>query len=242
MIVNSVVWQGVSSLAMGVGCGLTEFICRSTVQKVAMVGAGLNVEPSLDPDDGPQLLPYEQLDKEFSVSVIAAPVIEEIVFRGLLQPVLAYGITCAFPQLATPIVLGVNSATLTSIAITSIGFGAGHYPNFSKGGVFPCVAAAVAGIVFGVARDRFGLIASIGAHMTANLCTGLLDKYWPELLEFPVEKELRLLPPRQRELRLLKEAVARIDQAVPHSSPDDVKKLKSLRSGWVKQMSVLETN
>ncbi len=244
VISDQIEWLGIGALGMGIACGATEFIWKSVAQKVGMVVMGLENKPKLDPSDGPQILSFEILDKEFFRGVVEAPILEESIFRGLVQPALAYGITFAFPVLSAPVLLGISTASLLSIVVVSGVFGLCHYSNYEQGGAFPSAMGVVAGLVFGVVRVKLGLIAAIGAHMTSNLGTGLLDKYLPEFLEFPWERELRLLPPRERQLRLLKEAVDRVEVAVAKMSPEEIETekplLEQLSREWLQQIQILE--
>ncbi|MBF8262767.1 MAG: intrarane metalloprotease [Parachlamydiales bacterium] len=241
---NLVGWQNFEAVGMGIGFGLAEFAWHTTAQKVGMLMTGLEVKPSLDPDDGPQVMAFEMLDKEFVPGVIIAPIFEEIVFRGLLQPMASLGMVFCFHQLAAPSLLGLSQASVLSIVGSGIGFGLLHYFNHEQGGTFPATISSLAGIGFGVVRAKLGLAASIGAHMTANLSTGLLDKYWPEFLEFKWEKELRELPPKERELRLLTEAVQRADAAIAQmsktSTTSEKNELEQLRSNWQHQIKALQ--
>lgn len=238
-------WQGLSSLGAGVCFGAAEFVWHTAAQKVAMLWANFEARPSLDADDGPQVLASESLDKEFTLRVIKAPVIEETLFRGLAQPALAYGLSFCFPQLAAPLLFGISKAALLSTIATAGAFGYVHLFAYEEGAGFSAAMTAVAGLVFGVVREKFGLIASIAAHATANLCTGLLDKYYPEFLEFSWEKELRIMPPRQREIRLLQESVVRANARIAEigdASDEEAIELTTLRASWVEQIQQLEAN
>ncbi len=236
--------QRLAAIGTGICVGTVEFLWHTTVQKINMVVSKLEFKSKLEPGDGPPILPSEILDKQFSPMVVQAPIIEEMVFRGLFQPMLSYGIASCFPQLAASTLLGISRASLLSAVTTAVGFGLCHYPDYEKGGAFPATMGAIAGAVFGIVREKFGLLASIAAHMTTNLSTGLLDKYWPELLESSWERELRLLPPKERELRLLQEAIQRVDTAVaqmPQTNSNRVE-LEQLRLGWEKQIEALKVH
>ena len=180
------------ALGTGICCGIAEFVWHTTAQKMGMIIAGLEFEPSCAPGDDPLVLGSEVLDKEFVSSVIGCPIGEEVVFRGLLQKALTQGITFCFPQLQAPSPIGISKASLLSVVTIGVGFGLAHYPDYKKGGAFPSTMAAIAGIIYGVVREKFGLTSSIAAHMASNLSTGLLDKYWTTLLEMKWEKELKL--------------------------------------------------
>lgn len=199
------------SAGIGICCGFAEFAWRTIAQKVAMVVGKLEFTPALGPYNGPRTLPFEVLDKEFVSSVVGAPAAEEIAFRGFLQPMLSAGLVYCFPQLAAPALLGISQASLLSITAVGSIFGSLHSFNYEKGGDFPATMRSIAGSIYGIAAEKFGLIASVAAHMTSNLCTGLLNKYWPELLEFSWERELRLLPQQERELKFLREAIQRAE-------------------------------
>lgn len=245
-MITTIGWQGLSSaVGAGVCFGAAEFVWHTVAQKIAMLWTNFEARPSLDADDGPQVLASESLDKEFTLRVIKAPVIEETLFRGLAQPALTYGLSFCFPQLAAPLVLGISTAALLSTAATAGAFGYVHLFAYEEGAGFSAAMTAVAGLVFGVVREKFGLIASIAAHATANLCTGLLDKYYPEFLEFSWEKELRLMPPRQRELKLLNEAVARVNTRlaeIDDASDEEAIELTDLRASWTAQIQGLQAD
>ena len=238
---GAIVWPVLSSLSVGIGSGALLFAGQTTVQKIAMLYAQLDVQPNIDPDEGPEILPSEVIDKQFVPGVVIAPIVEEVVFRGIMQPLLSVGISYCFPQLSTSAFLSISKASLLSATMTAAAFGMCHYPDYKKGAPFAVAMSTIAGSVFGVVRERFGILASISAHMMSNLSTGLLDKHWPELLEFPKERELRLLPPREKELQLLQMAVKRVDEAIVDMPQNDERaNLENLRLEWIKQTELLK--
>jgi len=219
---NLIGWQGFSSLGMGIGCGIAEFVFHTTAQKVAMAVGNLDVQGRVDPDDGVEILSFERLQKQFVRGVLYAPIGEEICLRGIMQPLLSFTIASYSPHLEAIGCVGISQATLISLVATANCFGVLHYPDYEKGAALPVTLACIAGAVFGLVREKFGLIAAIGAHMTSNLCSGLLDQCYPQFLENERERKLRVLPPQEREQKLLQEAICRIETEFKKSGKTDL--------------------
>lgn len=186
----SAILPTLQTFGIGALCGALDFLYKSTAQKVCMA-AGVVFEEAPD-DDEPFTPSSERLDRNFRDIVITYPILEEVAFRGLLQPLLTHGLTAYFPQLAASAFLGLSTAALISTVAIGVGFGALHIPNYERGGLVVGSFAAISGTFLGIIKEKFGLLASIGAHMTSNLGTGLLDKYAPALLESPRERTHRL--------------------------------------------------
>lgn len=169
----------INQAAVGAVYGFADFIICTTYQKICLL-AGVIFKEIEDDDDIPA---SERLDKEFWQTVVIWPIGEEIVFRGILQPILAHGILFFMPQLSAPSYLGIAGANLISSVVTGTGFGAIHYFVYSSGGKEAAFIISVGGIAQGILKERFGLVAPICAHMVHNFMVGWLDKQYPEFLE-----------------------------------------------------------
>lgn len=174
----------VDQVAVGAACGVADFLFSTTCQKTCML-AGVKFEEIEDEEDVPS---SERLDKQFLEAVVAYPIGEELVFRGLLQPFLAKGLSFYMPQLAEPALLGISRANVISAVAVGTGFGVVHYFVYKSGGKQVAVIGSVSGSFYGLVKERFGLVASAFAHMVHNFCTGWLDKYYPAFLESPAVK------------------------------------------------------
>jgi membrane protease YdiL (CAAX protease family) len=100
------------------------------------------------------------------VAALVAPVFEELLFRGFLQPVLSRSL-----------------GTAAGIVITAALFGALHVPEYSNAWQYG-VAITVVGIAFGYARARTGsLLPSTVMHASFNTVSviGLIYTKFPTL-------------------------------------------------------------
>jgi membrane protease YdiL (CAAX protease family) len=118
-----------------------------------------------------------KLPSAFSVC-IAAPIIEECVFRGMIQPAtktVINFIARAFCDEAT----AKKIATVVAIIFTSLLFGAAHFINSSNLLVAlpQVICATYSGIVFGLEKEfGGGLLESTAHHMTNNTIVWVLVK------------------------------------------------------------------
>jgi len=176
-------------LAAGSLAGFADFLFSTTAQKICMA-AGVKFEEVEDEEDIPA---SERFDRCFADLVVKYPILEEAVFRGVLQPVLADAIAIAIPKFAAPSLLGFPLANIVSAVAIGIGFGSVHYFNYRKGGKQVAVIGSISGSLYGIVKECFGLTGSIAAHMTHNFMTGWLDKHYPEILESDSERNRRLL-------------------------------------------------
>lgn len=103
-------------------------------------------------------------------TTIGAPLLEEGVFRGVLQPTLQRICQIALPVTGTLLFPGVAVSVATAAAIlgTSLLFGAIHYTNPHENSHIQAITSAIGGIPFGLAAARLGLGAAVGAHMMHN--------------------------------------------------------------------------
>jgi membrane protease YdiL (CAAX protease family) len=178
-------------IVQGVAIGFADFIFSTTCQKICML-AGIKFRESIDEGD---LLSHEIFDKGFKTMTVGAPIIEEMIFRGVLQPLLTTALTRFLPLHATaspnnlPLIGRLAQALklpvpkiISSIVLGSL-FGSLHYFNYEKGGAVVSIVCAVGGSVYGIAKERHGLQCAIVAHITHNFMLGLLDKHYPAFLD-----------------------------------------------------------
>jgi membrane protease YdiL (CAAX protease family) len=98
-----------------------------------------------------------------------APVGEELVFRGAIQPLLTRAIVWLVPAATAAFFgTGLGIATTVSIVATAAIFGFIHTFNKHKNSHIQALVTGVQGIAFGVLAAQFGLGASIAAHMMVN--------------------------------------------------------------------------
>ncbi len=100
-------------------------------------------------------------------TVLILPIVEEGIFRGLLQPLLGYGIKSLVPLASAPFLgTGLSIAVSVSVVASSLIFGLAHLSN--KIGYLPPILATVSGVVYGVLAARLSLSASIASHVVNN--------------------------------------------------------------------------
>lgn len=189
-------------LIVGVTLGAADFLFSTTCEKAGRL-AGMTFEECEDEDEDDKddaatdpILPSQRWDRCFMTGVILIPIGEELIFRGLLQPLCKTLIGRCFPYLIGSSALGLSGAALVSSLAIGMIFGALHYLNYKTNGWFPALVITIGGVAYGVAKERYGLICSIVAHSMKNNCVGLLDKYYPAFLESE-QDQLRRLQPAQ---------------------------------------------
>ena len=103
--------------------------------------------------------------------MLYAPILEEFIFRGILQPLLLAVATLLVPSTPIAIILGVSlsGAAIFSICVAAVLFGAVHLSNDHKGAFRQSLNCVVSGIVFGLLAFQFGLLTAIAAHMMNNI-------------------------------------------------------------------------
>jgi membrane protease YdiL (CAAX protease family) len=121
---------------------------------------------------------YEQiLDRFPLLGTLAAPLGEELVFRGALQPLLTRAVVFLAPTAAAAFLgTGLSIAAAVSIAVTATLFGLIHISNLHANSHIQAVIAAVQGVALGIIAVQFGLAASIAAHMAVNTLASLISR------------------------------------------------------------------
>lgn len=156
--------------AIGVGVGVASFSSSiilngllSSVEGIRQVGS--------DPIKAAE---YSALILEsFWETAVFVPIIEEILFRVILQGLLDY-ITSAIFQDAEVEIFShkIKLAAVVSVVATSIIFGSAHY--FSGLGIIHVINATITGLMLGILRHKQNPLASIMAHITNNSIAILL--------------------------------------------------------------------
>lgn len=148
-----------------VALGLAVGTALSVTVNVAMQAlTALNV---LESDNNSSYLEMVQLSPLLYSLVL--PVGEELVFRGVLQPLMSRAIVWIAPAAAATF-LGtpLSIATGVSIVATAAIFGLIHLFNEHENAPAQAVFSTLSGIALGVVAAQFGLGASIAAHIANN--------------------------------------------------------------------------
>lgn len=133
----------------------------------AVVLIALKVANLMTPDENSE---YEQILREYpSLGTLVAPVIEEGIFRGLIQPLATRAILFLIPA-AGAALLGpsLSIAVTVSVVATAVLFGITHLFNSHKNSHIQAIVTTFSGIAFGLIAAQFGLPAAIAAHMINN--------------------------------------------------------------------------
>lgn len=152
-------------LFVGVIYGCAELACTMVFQKICMIAGVI----------------FKVIEEEAELTTlyeeaIKWPIAEEYFFRGILQPLVAKGIGAIEPRLKNHALYGIPYANIISSAVCGIGFGALHYFSYVSGGIPAAIAISASGIFYGVMKERFGLLASIFAHMTHSFGANMIDR------------------------------------------------------------------
>ncbi len=103
------------------------------------------------------------------LATLAAPILEEGFFRGIMQPLLARAILWIAPAAGIAFAgTAFSVATSVSIVATAAIFGLIHAFNDHKNAHIHAVSATLGGVLFGITAAQFGLAASIAAHTVNN--------------------------------------------------------------------------
>lgn len=111
----------------------------------------------------------EDLSKMGLEICILVPILEEVIFRGMIQP----GIKFTVKHLVQPFVsaeAALKIATITAIGLTAILFGVVHFTNHTHWlvGLPQVVMATFGGIVHGIEREYGTLAMPIADHIAHN--------------------------------------------------------------------------
>jgi membrane protease YdiL (CAAX protease family) len=154
-----------STFAIGVGVGVLESLVFFPAFALAAKCAGMQ----------PFGLPPNY---NTWMSNCVAPIVEECLFRSVIQPLAEKPIAYILPALTVEI-LGAQFAlaTLVTIVVTSLLFGVSHLFNGHPNASSQAIHATLGGVLLGIVAVHFGLLASISAHMVHNTTAGALGAY-----------------------------------------------------------------
>ncbi len=150
-----------STVPIGIGIGVGVF-ALSTVTMIILKVCNL-----LADDDDSE---YEKDILKYPLfGTLGAPIVEEGIFRGLLQPLATRAILFIVPAAAAAFLgTGLSIAVVVSIVATAAIFGFVHVFNDHKNSHIQAFAARLGGVAYGVVAAQFGLPAAIAAHIVNN--------------------------------------------------------------------------
>lgn len=130
------------------------------------------------------------------------PIVEEGLFRGLIQPLLTKTIQILIPAAASSVFgSGLTIATLVSIIATAALFGVAHYFNPHQHAHIQAIACTLSGICLGILSAQFGIGAAIAAHVANNTiisaALALSGSFWTD------DEDTTVRPHREFEIELL---------------------------------------
>lgn len=155
-----------SNFAIGLGLGALKNCCNNLIINRLSDRIFHDLD---DADDGEKEI-YET--GNIPTITLLAPIGEELVFRGMLQPLLAKAVQLAIPS-TSAILFGKEISRAQAIAVLSIGvlFGWLHRDNPTCSGL-PSYSRisiiSVGGIIYGATAAKYGLMASIASHLFNN--------------------------------------------------------------------------
>lgn len=113
---------------------------------------------------------YEkELTSSLDSASLVAPLTEEAIFRGGIQPILAQIFEALIPAAsATFLGTGLSGATVVAILATSLFFGVLHASNDHAHSHLQAFHATISGLILGCLAAKFGIGAAFAAHLTNN--------------------------------------------------------------------------
>jgi hypothetical protein len=161
----------VGSIAIGILCAPNFALGLAAGGALWVVGTTINTGLSIlcNRKDNSKYT-KEIINRSLEVALLA-PVIEELIFRGGMQPLFTRAIVWLVPA-ATAVFFGtgLGTATVVSIVVTSVLFGLLHLANkdVNENVHFQVIYAGILGIPLGILAVQFGLGTSIAAHIIIN--------------------------------------------------------------------------
>ncbi len=130
------------------------------------------------------------LQNDLLSGAVFAPLAEEAVFRGGIQPMLTKVFQMIVPASAGALIgTPLSIASSISIVATGILFGAVHYLNPHKGAFQQAVMASVNGVALGILASQFGIGSALAAHMAFNTVPSAFSAFKPSAMD--TKEELR---------------------------------------------------
>jgi membrane protease YdiL (CAAX protease family) len=155
--------------AIGCGIGLVAFPLKS-----AIAGSLPDIDVPLRINQLNRVEASRNMAANFTSTVVRGPLMEEALFRGIIQDLLLSRFLLFAIQKLAPgreIVLEVQIAKALRIGITALLFGVAHLTNGHGGVRRQAIMTTLSGILLGYLKEsRLGILATIGAHVTNNAC------------------------------------------------------------------------
>lgn len=147
------------AIGMAAGAGI---LAAMAVVSIVMNAAGLTKK-----DENSE---YEKSILENPwLGTLVAPIAEEGIFRGLIQPLAMRCVLWAIPAAGAALLgPGITIATTVAVVATAAIFGLAHAFNKHKNAHIQAITTTFSGIAFGLIAVQFGLPAAIAAHMVNN--------------------------------------------------------------------------
>ncbi len=118
---------------------------------------------------------YHIMTRNLSTVVIKGPIIEELVYRVLIQDGFRWIAHRVLPDRDVEVFsCKMKLEVLASIIVSSTFFGMAHYSD--GWGLYKVLAAGITGFAYGVLRKEYGVLGSISAHITNNALAFCLSK------------------------------------------------------------------
>lgn len=161
----------------GIIVGATHFVGFAAVIKV------MEHYKSINSDNKKRDEYARHYDKNPLEGTLYNPLVEELLFRGILQPSITNAISSTFPtSIRTCLRTNLSRSTVISIAGTATLFGLLHHINNHtinnrKDVNFQVINATCAGLMYGSAAAKFGLPAAVAAHITFNTSIMTCDRW-----------------------------------------------------------------
>lgn len=156
--------EKLQSVSMGIQVGLLDLGFGIVASELFDLIPGFG-DLLADPELAAEYL--EEAMGSFWETAVLAPVVEEVLFRQVIQG--------AFKKLAEKVLPDqdvtlfsqtMKLAVLVAVVATAVLFGLVHLG--SGLGIVQVILATSTGIVYGILKEKYGLTASISAHMTNN--------------------------------------------------------------------------
>lgn len=156
-----------SNVGIGMALGVGSFVTVIVLKKI-LPKAWLFTENKENTPDNYAIYLNKSLSSHLS-STLGAPLVEEILFRGIVQPFLAHSIILLFPTAAQAVFSPLlTTAMIISILATAILFGLAHFKNQTDYARCQVILSSITGCAYGILAAEFGLQAAIAAHIINN--------------------------------------------------------------------------
>jgi membrane protease YdiL (CAAX protease family) len=149
-----------STFAIGVSCGIVESLVFFSIVVLASYYTEIHLVTS---------------HHDVFLRTCVSPTLEEIFFRGLIQPLAEMSLAYALPAVTVEIFgATLTLAAIVAITTTALIFGLAHLYNSRPGSNIQAIHAAIGSIALSLLAVRVGLAASIAMHVVHNTATAIV--------------------------------------------------------------------